>query len=127
MENNYYETAFDGKSKQNFGNDFAKNVIIFGVDNSSSSHAENRKNNVLVLREGPTDNLNDRVGEPEQKFSINFSKTKTKICLNLHHNNGNRYLFVNEKEIYKFKAGNKIINFPIQFCLERISNKFEKH
>ena len=34
-----------------FCNDFARNVIIFGIDNSSSSHADNQKNNFLVLGE----------------------------------------------------------------------------
>ena len=29
----------------------------------------------------------------------------------------------NGKEIYKFKAGNKNVNFPIQLCLEKVSNK----
>ena len=32
------------------------------------------------------------------------------------------YLFVNEKEIYQFKADNKNIKFPTQFCLGIISN-----
>ena len=35
-------------------NDFARNVVIVGVDNSSSSHTDNQKNNFLVLGEGPT-------------------------------------------------------------------------
>ena len=30
----------------------------------------------------------------------------------------------NGKEIYKFKASNKNVNFPSQFCLGSISNKF---
>ena len=34
-----YGIAFDGKGRFNFGNDFARNVIILDVDNSSSSHA----------------------------------------------------------------------------------------
>ena len=32
---------------------------IFGIDNGSSSHTDNSKNNVLVLGEGPTDGIND--------------------------------------------------------------------
>ena len=32
-----------------FGNDFAKNVVIFGGDNFSSSHADIRKNKFLML------------------------------------------------------------------------------
>ena len=35
-------------------NDFARNVVIVGVDNSSSSHTDNQKNNFLVLGECPT-------------------------------------------------------------------------
>ena len=37
-----YGIAFDGKGEWGFGNDLARNVIIFGVDNSVSSHANNR-------------------------------------------------------------------------------------
>ena len=33
-------------------------------------------------------------------------------------------LFVNGKEIFKFKADNKNVNFRTQFCLESISNGF---
>ena len=33
-------------------------------------------------------------------------------------------MFVNGKEIFKFKAGNKNVNFPTQFCLWNISNGF---
>ena len=36
--------AFDGEGLWNFSNDFAGNVVIFGVDRSSSSHTDNRKN-----------------------------------------------------------------------------------
>ena len=40
-----YGITFDGASSWNFGNSFARNVVIFGVNNSSSSHADNHKNN----------------------------------------------------------------------------------
>ena len=42
----------------------------------------------------------------KKKFSINFSKTNTKVCLSLHYD-ADIYLFVNGKEIFKFKADNK--------------------
>ena len=35
---------------------------------------------------------------------INFTVTKNKFCLSLHYNGANTYLFVNGKEIAKFKA-----------------------
>ena len=44
--------------------------------------------------------------------------------MSLHYNADNSYLFVNGKEVFKFKADNKNGNFPTQFCLESISNGF---
>ena len=44
--------------------------------------------------------------------------------MNLRHNPDISYLFVNEKEIFKFKADKKNIYFPTQFCLGSISNRF---
>ena len=45
--------------------------------------------------------------------------------MSLHYNADNSYLFVNGKEIFKFKADeNKNVNFPTQFCLRSISNGF---
>ena len=41
--------------------------------------------------------------------------------MSLLYNGGNSYLFVNGKEIFKFKADNKNVNFPTQFCHESIS------
>ena len=41
-----------------------------------------------------------------------------------HYNVDNSYLFANEKEIFKFKAGNENVNYPTQFCLGSISNGF---
>ena len=37
-------------------------------------------------------------------YSVNFTVTKKKFCLNLHCHGASSYLFVNDKEIYKFKA-----------------------
>ena len=44
--------------------------------------------------------------------------------MSLHYNADNNYLFINGKEIFKFKADNKSVNFPTQFCLGSISNGF---
>ena len=43
----------------------------------------------------------------------------------MYYNADNSYLFLNGKEIYKFKASNKNNNFPCQCCLGSISNKFD--
>ena len=42
----------------------------------------------------------------------------------MHYNPDSSYLFVNGKEIFKFKANNKNLNFSPQFCLGSISNDF---
>ena len=92
-----YRKAFDGKSSWSFNHDFAGNVIIFGVDNSSSSYAYNLKKNFLILGQEGTIGINSSFGAPN-KIPIDFSKAKTKICLSFHYNSGNSYLFVNEKK-----------------------------
>ena len=45
-----------------FDSDFARNVVIVCVDNSSSSHTNNLKDNFSVLGEGPTQGINDSTG-----------------------------------------------------------------
>ena len=53
-------------------------------------------------------------------YSINFTEKNKNFCLILHYNVVNSYLFVNEKEIYKFKAKNsKIVTTSL--CLVNIS------
>ena len=53
-------------------------------------------------------------------YSINFTVTKKKFCLNLQYNGGNSYLFVNGIEICKFKAKDSaIVASPL--CLGNVS------
>ena len=47
------------------------------------------------------------------------------IGLSFHYNSDNSYLFVNGKEIYKFKASNKREDFSPQFCQGIISNTLD--
>ena len=102
---------------------FLRNVLIFDVDNNSSCHTDNQKNDFLILDEVLTFGINGSFGSSEEKFSINFSKANTDFCLSLHCNGDTSYLFVNGKELYKFKASNKMLTFPTIFCLGSISNK----
>ena len=76
---------------------------FLGVDMSSSAHIENKKKDILVLRKVPTQGLENTLTAGKM-YSINFTLTKKKFCLSLHYNGANSYLFVNGKEIYKFKA-----------------------
>ena len=59
-----------------------------------------------------------------EKFSINFNKANRKFCFSLHYNADDSYLFFNGKEIFKFKADTKKVNFLAQFCFGSISNGF---
>ena len=60
-----YRIAFDVKCEWNFDNAYVRNSIIFRVDNSSLSHADNLKNNFSILGEGDTFGINGSYGAPE--------------------------------------------------------------
>ena len=96
-----------------------KNVIIFGVDVSSTKKIDNRKKDILILGKGPTQGLEHTLSA-EKMYSINFTKENTKFCLSLHYNGENSYLFVNGKEIYKFTTKYSEI-IPYELCLGNIS------
>ena len=103
--------AFDGKDAWSFVNEYPWNLLIFGGDNSSSSHAHNHKNKFLVLGEGSSFNINGSFSAPGKKIIINFIKVKTELSLSLHYNSDNSYLFVNGKEIFKLKVNNVNLNY----------------
>lgn len=56
--------------------------MIFGITVVHQNVLEILKKKILVLAEGLTDDINDRM----RKFTITFTKSKTKVCLNLHCN-----------------------------------------
>ena len=58
---------------------------------------------ILVLGRGPTQGLESTL-TAEKMYSISFTVTKKKFCLSLHCNGANSYLFVNGKEIIKFRV-----------------------
>ena len=98
---------------------FGQNVIIFGVDMSSSAHINNKKKYILILGKVPTQGLEHAL-TAEKLYSINFTVTKKKFCLSLHYNGAISYLFVNGTGIYKFKAkDSEIVASPL--CLGNIS------
>ena len=68
---------------------FGKNVIMFGVDMSSSAHVENKKKYILILGEGPAQGLDDTTLTVETKYPINFTEHNKKFCLSLHYNRAN--------------------------------------
>ena len=52
-----YGIGFDRRTSFSFGNETGKNVIIFGVDMSSSTKIDNRKKDILILGKVPTQGL----------------------------------------------------------------------
>ena len=64
-----------------------------------------------MLDEDVTFGIKGRFGPPEKRFSVNFRKANTKFGLSLHYNADNSYLFVNGKEIFKFKFDNSILSW----------------
>ena len=85
--------------------EWGKNGVIFGVGNSSSTYTINRKINILVLGEGPTDRF-DNTTRPEVKYSVNITRSRFKSTL--HANNS--FLYANGVKIYHFKTKDSKIN-----------------
>ena len=99
-----YGIGFDRKwlfSHPSRGN--GRKVIIFGVDMSSSTKIDNRKTYILVLGKGPTQGLEHTLSV-ERMYWINFTEINEIFYLSFHYNGADSYLFVNGKEIHKFKA-----------------------
>ena len=86
---------------------------------SSSAHVNDKKKDILILGKGPTQGLEHSL-TAEKMYSINFTVTKKKFCLSLYYNGANSYLFVNGREICKFKAKDSEI-VAVLLCLGNIS------
>ena len=80
---------------------------------SSSTKIDSRKKYILILDTGPTQGLENTM-PAEKIYSINFTENNKKSCLSLHYNGPKRFLSVNGREIYKFKAKDyKILATPL--------------
>ena len=116
-----YDIAFD--SKRSFSHPsggYGKNVIIFGADLSSSIHANNTANNILVFGKEFIQGINGTTIYAEKMCSTNFTVTNKKFCLSSHYNGGSSYLLVNGKEIVNFKAkDSETVSYPL--CLGNLS------
>ena len=110
-------------NKGNINN--GRNVLIFGVHQSSLVHANNKANNIYVMGDLFVQEINDTTLYAEKVYSQNFSRTSKKFVLSLHYNGKNSYLFVHGKEELKVKAKtNQIIKKKL--CLSNLSNDWTK-
>ena len=76
-----YGIGFDRISSFSFpGGRFGQNVLIFGVDKSSSAYIDNKKKDILVFGKGPTQGL-EHTQTVEKMYSINFTVTNKIFCL----------------------------------------------
>ena len=65
--------VLDSRSLFSFSNcDWGKSFAIFGKDNSSSVHIDNKKKCKLVLGEGPTHSFHDVTITTATNYSNNF-------------------------------------------------------
>ena len=72
-----YGTGFDRCETFSIANGFGKNVTVFGVDMSSSVHVDNKKKDLLILGEAPTQELDDTTltaGKSIQLILLNLGK-----------------------------------------------------
>ena len=90
---------------------------------SSSVHIDNKVKYMLILGTGLTQGLDDTTLTAEARYSTNFSRPNRKLSLSLHYNESNRFLIVNAKKIYRFKAkDSKIKNIScVSEIFQRIS------
>ena len=100
-----YGICFDEGGMFSMGNiNNGRNVLIFGVHESSLVHKNNKENNIFIMGDGFVQGINDTTLYPEEIYSQNFTAVNKKFVLSLHYNGDNSYLFVNGKQELKFKA-----------------------
>ena len=118
-----YGLCFDEGGTFSMGNfNNGRNVLIFGIDESSLVHSNNKANNIYVMGDGIVQRINDTTLYAEKTYSQNFTQPSKKFVLSLHYNGDNSYLFVNGKQELKFKAkDDELINEKL--CLGNLSNQ----
>ena len=62
---------------------FGRNVVIFGVDMSSSVHVDNKGKDILILGKGPTQGLGEHSLTAEKMYSVNFTDHRKKMLFEL--------------------------------------------
>ena len=74
-----YGIGFDRRGSFSFpGGGFGQNVLIFGVDMSSSAHIDNKKKDILILGKRPTQGLEHTL-TAEKMHRNNFAVAKKNL------------------------------------------------
>ena len=91
-----YGICFDKGSSFSEGSiNNGRNVLIFGVHESSFLHSNNKANNIYVMHKDFVQGINGTTLYAEKVYSQNFTQPNKKFVLSLHYNDDNSYLFVN--------------------------------
>ena len=77
---------------------------------TNSKHANNKTIDVLVLGRGLIQKIDDTTIYAEKIYSPNFAIANKTFCVSLHYNGDDSYLFVNGKEVIKFKTKDQRIS-----------------
>ena len=100
-----YGICFEEGGMFSIGNiNNGRNVLIFGVHESSLVHTNNKANNIFIMGDGFAQGINDMTLYAEKIYSQNFTQPNKKFVLSLHYSDNDSYLFVNGKQELKFKA-----------------------
>ena len=119
-----YSIGFDPRLEFLFTDgSMQRNVIIFGADMSSSVHVNNKNKDILILGEGPTQQLDGKTSTAETKYPINFPELRKRFVLILHYSWRKSFLFVNATKIYQFKVKNSGIKH-YALCLGNMLKDF---
>ena len=120
-----YEIKFDTAGSCSFDNKFARNVISFSVDNSLSSHADNCKNNFLVLMKVQLMVLMEALDHQRKSFVLILLKeTQNFVWVCIIMLTIVICFLMETKSLKMVKNGYKNVNFLNQFGLKSISNGF---
>ena len=100
-----YGICFDEGGTFSMGNiNNGRNILIFGVEESSVVHSNNKANNIYVMGDGIVQEINDTTLYAEKTCSQNFTQSSKKFVLSLHYNGDDSYLFLNGIQELKFKC-----------------------
>ena len=86
----YSGIGFDRKGSYSISDEVGKNVMIFGVDMSSSSHIDNKLKYILFVGKGATQGLEHTLAA-EKMYPVNFTTESKKFCLSLHYSGANSF------------------------------------
>ena len=81
---------------------------------NSLVHIVNKKKDILILGEEPTQRLNDTTLTAEAKYPISFTLSGKRFVLSLQYNESNSFLFINSTKIHQFTANySEIKKYPL--------------